>query len=412
MPKNILDILDDDCIKEIFRNITHVRDYLNAAEVCTRFLQNAMECFPQKFKSIHINVLGFSPIWSLKRLRRFLKLFGHLIRGFQLNFTKKGRQNERVLNLIADACGKTLKNLTVVGQKLNMKTRTPFESLELLHTDGTIIYNFSLHSQIKQLKFMNQSVKDCDWLIKGFAQLIDVEFSGIDDLTDFMLIEFLALNPQIICLKITHCHNLLTTFLPNLVARIPNIGHIHFESKRRDLPMAVEANLIQISKIKNLKGLYISCINLPADTILDSFAHANTNVQCLSLHVAFHRCFRESVLKLTKLRELHVVNINSDDALIRIAKELYLLERLDAKKSIGITFDGIKQVLTFGKKLKQLFISIQNPMSIHVESYESILAMAKNRVEVQLSLEKGRIYIDNDILKANSKWLTVKMDEE
>lgn len=52
-PKNILNILIDDCIGEIFRRIATFEDFLNATEVCKRFRKCAMDA-SYKFKSIDI----------------------------------------------------------------------------------------------------------------------------------------------------------------------------------------------------------------------------------------------------------------------------------------------------------------------------------------------------------------------
>lgn len=43
-PKNILNILNNDCLQAIFRKVDNMRDIYSVAHVCVRFQQNAIEC--------------------------------------------------------------------------------------------------------------------------------------------------------------------------------------------------------------------------------------------------------------------------------------------------------------------------------------------------------------------------------
>lgn len=48
-PENVLNILNDYCIRGILRQKKHLRDLLCAAETCKRFQTNAKECFRSKY---------------------------------------------------------------------------------------------------------------------------------------------------------------------------------------------------------------------------------------------------------------------------------------------------------------------------------------------------------------------------
>lgn len=49
-PTHILNVLNNDCIQEVFRRLQSIEDFLNAAEVCTQFQENAKHCFPPIYK--------------------------------------------------------------------------------------------------------------------------------------------------------------------------------------------------------------------------------------------------------------------------------------------------------------------------------------------------------------------------
>lgn len=53
-PKNILNILNDDCLRKIFKQL-HFRDQCSVLSVCVRFNQISKECLAKKQKKIDFN---------------------------------------------------------------------------------------------------------------------------------------------------------------------------------------------------------------------------------------------------------------------------------------------------------------------------------------------------------------------
>lgn len=108
-PKHILNILNDDCLQEIFRRLKQMRDFLSAAKVCTRFQENAIECFPSTFKSLRIDDANDAPTsLPLEYLSDFLSIFGHFIQKIEWSWTQDREHDDDILNQIAAHCGKTL----------------------------------------------------------------------------------------------------------------------------------------------------------------------------------------------------------------------------------------------------------------------------------------------------------------
>lgn len=125
---SIEDVLNDDCIQEIFRRINSIPDYLNAALTCTRFLKNAKVCFPFKYIIIfHTRVLSriiyltelhgtkLDPLevpWDV--VPGFLHAFGPFIKSiyfYPSTYPNNRFQNDIIFNKIAEYCGKTLLEL-------------------------------------------------------------------------------------------------------------------------------------------------------------------------------------------------------------------------------------------------------------------------------------------------------------
>lgn len=158
-PKHILKALNEDCIQLILRKLENVRDFLNAAETCTRFQANAKITFRAQYKEIRIDELKYYNksidryTVTLDRLDSFLSIFGHLIMELHYIVLFFDKDNE-ILNMIADYCGKTLNKLRVgptIGGKYHsiyFNTRSKFQALEELEIRRSQVFHCNYHSQL------------------------------------------------------------------------------------------------------------------------------------------------------------------------------------------------------------------------------------------------------------------------
>lgn len=82
-PKHILNLLNDNCLYELFRELDHLADFDSAARVCTQFNNVAKLVFPLKIRSRWMNLDDFVfddgtqfKYISLAQIEHFLMNFG------------------------------------------------------------------------------------------------------------------------------------------------------------------------------------------------------------------------------------------------------------------------------------------------------------------------------------------------
>lgn len=79
-PKNILNVLNDDCIREILKKL-HISTLIKVVDVCTRFNRIAKEAFLTKYRSKIINIFDLE--WNRNptsvQIENFLSEFGPII---------------------------------------------------------------------------------------------------------------------------------------------------------------------------------------------------------------------------------------------------------------------------------------------------------------------------------------------
>lgn len=379
-PQHILNSLDDFCIQTIFRNLTDLSDFVNASEACTRFQENAKQCFPLMFKTIDMADTSayFSKrqsvsCWctpldkvlnklSLEQQLSLLQNFGHLIYGIRYRLcwgefygVKNAENDNHLFKSIIEFCGQTLIELTVKTQScytiLPLLPIDCFESqfpaLKRIDLSSVKVLNLRLSSTLQDLRLCRINAKTFKTCIRPYPKLIKFEFhpSQYDDIerVEHHFLRFLDVNPQIIQLKV----NKLLVSLMNIHTRIPNLERLVCEEFEGDL----------IAKtFKNLK--YFT-----ADVITD----------------------RNLIWLVTYIPTLESITVDSCDEL---------------------SAEGIGIALQLAVNLKQLHL---NDMCLEEEQYHSILISNKRRNKpcvVRVS-DIEPFDISEDIVDENSKWIQI-----
>lgn len=168
-PKNIMNILNDDCIQLVLLKLENVGDFWSATQVCTRFQANAIACFP--FKGVEFryskgytssNVILFDSADS------FLNLFGPRITSihcYYVSFIQHffgSRHREESLSLISQYSGKTLHELQMSGEGNRFYFRSSFEALEKLKMNNVSLLNFNAPLILPKLKSLESGI---NWMV-------------------------------------------------------------------------------------------------------------------------------------------------------------------------------------------------------------------------------------------------------
>lgn len=404
-PKNIINILNNDCIQEVLRLLKNMRDFVNAASVCTRFQENAKECFPSAFKNLRINDADDTPR-SLPSscVPAFLRIFGHFIQSIEWSWTQDQEHDDDILNTIAEFCGKTLTELTVYGHKLNFNTASPFEVLEKLELYDATIYDLGPLAPLKSLKLTFVKINDCDWLAKEFPNLQEAKFYAFHKLRDQMLTEFLRLNPQLQSLELICCRRITTSVFQNIGTCSPNLTNIGFEPCK-GLQSTFDTNMVHLSDLRKLKSLHIECHRFSGKALLNSLAENCVPIENLIVE-GLVSDLRDCIPKLSALKKLSVSSI-FEAMLIEIAGKLNALEEIRVRRSYDVTLCGIRDTLELAKNLSRFSIHMEE-LTMDLEDYYSVLALAGGRTQVELFYKKGEINVTEEILNANRKWLNIE----
>lgn len=414
-PSHILSALNNDCIKECLRRLTNVRDFLSAAEVCRDFQENAKQCYPKQFKKVIIHdwfYLAYPNGLPSGCMKNFLIIFGHFIDSIEWTsidsvyvdeHTRIGRDqkdDQQMLNMIADYCGETLTKLGIQNHISNFNTRAPLKILKELTLNNSPPLNFELYLQLTSLKLVRYAIVG-NWLIRRFPRLEKVTFMKMIDLSDDMVNDLFELNPQLQAFEITRCDQVTTSIFKQIGTRLPNLTEISLNAPN----LQIDDNVMDLSGLRNLKRLTILCKCESAGLLIDRLADNNIPIEYLTLDDVPHD-ISHNLAKLKRLKQLKVSGA-SDGMMINIAKRLTFLETIHVN-SQAVTINGIQKALEFAQNLVNASIHVKNysePIEIDLSMYNSLLALAKGRVKVQIKIHIGTIHVPKDVQNENRKWL-------
>lgn len=121
LSKNILEYLNDDCLRSVFRNIHRLVNFCAVANVCKRFNAIALEIFSLKIKqnTFDLNQFIVNGDVRLQQLEKFLAMFGASIHAAYLNFNDVRIENTSKVNLVLKMINNYCKNLRSLDIRIN-----------------------------------------------------------------------------------------------------------------------------------------------------------------------------------------------------------------------------------------------------------------------------------------------------
>lgn len=282
-PKHILNVLNDDCIKEVLRKLKNRRDFCHAANSCKRFQYVAQTWFSHKTlqigeiyrkSSICSGTSAFiigRPLCSEKDLNEFLSdlytylsIFGKCIRSiewFKINFPIEEERdiNAEIFEMITRFCAKTLIRLDIIGS-IQISITPQFEVLERFELFYGSLATFKPPRSLKYLRLtqLNRnfySKIDLSCLARKFPNLIEAHFGDFTNVMPCMdwFVSFLKCNQQLE--KLTLFAN--EHFMPQTKQMVHRIGKHSSNLKSLHLDhFSVD--------IKGLSGLKkLKCLRIP-----------------------------------------------------------------------------------------------------------------------------------------------------
>ncbi len=444
--KNILDILNDDCIDEILRRVDILMDLLSLAEVCKRLRKCAMQQYRiryetmltittpiiatifsmpdrSRFRQVQIakwDHCRFPDFVHLNRSVTFLRIFGSMTKNILFQSTNS-QIDDTIFRSIVEYCGRTLKALSLTTYDANFE-QTPFE-LEHLCLCQSTPKNLSTNS-LKTLYitgFTNPSDEHEVWFMQKLPELKRFIIDG--RVTDDMASEFLSLNPQLEVLVILSLK--LTVAIFKSISNCLNLTRLQLLDLSQSTPPDVfEANLRLLSSLKKLKGLTISVGQYESiANLFDLFVENGIPMENLTIalfsspdaHANSDPLYR-NLRTINTLKNFSFVVkgfvSNSGEMFEKIVRTQPSLEKLRidgaySGKGVDLSMTNLATILKYALNFKKLKFYI-NKLEGNEKDYERALFYAKkNRVPVSISVKRGKYTVPLEVLMENRKWIEV-----
>lgn len=433
-PKHILNVLNDDCIKEVLLQLENFVDFQSAASVCKRFQNVAKIWFPYKTFCIgkywkHELAPAVPPVSSrpfdsvpLDQLNFFFRIFGeqintiewtpmlpissvstisqYVIQGTKttMNFTNYSDTNNDIIRAVANLCGNTLISFKIIGF-IDLSMPSNFKVLERIELYYGRIIHFEPPEKLKYLKFSAHWGGNFNWLAQKFPQLEELHAEYFyDDLTRQTLTEFQRLNQQLKKLTLIPMPHTFWCLLPVSVSNLRNLNSLVL------LYVSVDIN--------SLRGLKLICLRIPSNPFskreAESLIALNLPIEELEITLTSHDAL-EQISKITTLKKLSLHF--SEMAEKNINRTVKALPPLDTLELFGmLTLSGIETVIR--QNQSRLLILRLQWIVIGSKEYDSILPLCKYRVMVRLYIDRwtGKVHVNKDVLEVNKYWLHVQID--
>lgn len=203
-----MDALDNYCIQAILSRLVTRKDWLNAAETCTRFQANARMCFPSELSQISIGEICIDDIPGHRHWK-----------------ARIGTADSKIFATIVRFCGRTLNELIIRDNNPKCLKRLHFEVLQKLILDEAPAGKFKYHLRLKYLRLIDSADQPTRTKlalrIRRYPQLEHLVLKNIDTLTYDRFRHFLSLNPQLKTLDVTDCKHLEMSILEEVGKYLP-----------------------------------------------------------------------------------------------------------------------------------------------------------------------------------------------
>lgn len=436
--KHILNVLNDDCIEEIFRRIFFLEDFLNMAEVCQRFQQSAKNCFRMQFKCVYLDGREKDLKYSLpsERAIPFLNAFGPFIR--ELKWRRKWenestqKYNDDIFKSIVKFTGKTLKELYIEKYSPDF-AQTQFSALEILRLHQGIPKNFEQVPPLKGLEYIDGYIDGISNFISEYhffmrtMSRLEWFFLSSKIITDDIICEFLSLNPQLQRLNLFKCNKLTSFVLKAIADNLINLVELCFSSMMLNrTPFLLNRNLEYLGALRQLKYIEIDLnTTILFKTMINTVAKNKIPIESMKIRLRNDEKSKidpsYQLLTIKTLKYFDFVRFPRkncfNDLMINILKTQTGLESIriicldDIFDDEPLPMLEIRNVLRYGERLSKFECHVIK-LEVNLESYESVLCLVKNRCRTKILIAHARNNcIPDDILAKNgyeSEWLEVR----
>lgn len=342
-PEHILNVFNDDCIKEILGRLENRRDFFNAASVCKRFQYVAQTWFSHKTLQIGNKnrksaicsrtstfIINDSSTTILDDLYGYLSIFGNCIRTIEWYSPRSTIESisAEIFKMIAKFCGKTLIRLVIIG-RVEIILTPQFEVLKRFEFHYGILVRFEPPHSLKYLRLTQLNINSysrihLDCLERNFPKLVEAHFGDFSNVmpTTKWFGSFLKQNPQLV--KLTLIAN--EYFTPRAEwSHAIRLYATNLESLHLDLFSMDMKDLSGLTKLKCLRIPYgylgkkqidkLVALNLPIEEL-------ETSLKSKDIYVA---------QRISKLKRIKTLNLNNRFVTSSLIENLPPLDHLNIR---------------------------------------------------------------------------------
>lgn len=351
-PANILNTLNDDCLRIIFeRDELSQIDLCAVAMVCKRFRRVAKAAFRTKYirntPTIYNDIDLKQSIW---RIDECIRIFGNTIQSLNVS---DFQAEDLIIDMANRFCGH-IKHLRTCVTKLNLLDSLWLRLEKLSITMQTFLPHYPT---------VLPSIK-C-------PKLYELSMDSVCMIENETMHEFFELNPQITTLAFRRCY--IDFGVESILRHLPNITTLSIRSNPK-----FDIDFDCIGQLKHLQTFRATAKGKMMQSILEVIKANELPLKCLIVRCIDEDAeFMDFLCEMTMIKTLQIRSIDGD-RLMQLVRCLHNMTKI-VVQSMDIDLKDIRQMLEVaGNKLNDVHITIETD-TIDRKEINPIVQMARER---------------------------------
>lgn len=413
----ILNALNDDCLREIFKYFD-VRDLTSVADVCVRFNELATKTFSSSYKMVII-----SSSTSEKFQESLLRNFGSSIEAIGFMSNTRNSDNS-ALRLIGQHCTTKLKQFSLMSFHFENKWPNFYPNFAQLETLTLVDCHFkngtkqmlSTCADLKKLDFYG-----CFWNDKCLNQTFSkIERAGFNSNFGFSNSEFdafITLNPTLKYVSVIAGSLDSSKVIQSVIQKLPTLLELEI-----DLSTTHPKEFEKLGQLNCLKVLKLNFNSLSVTPLMKSLVENRAPIEKLAIIKG--QLDTEAIDTIAQMKEIQILDFVkcyglTDEHIIAMATGLPQLQEFHLQKlvSANLSTTGMKKMVAQASKLKLLELNFIDDIEIDVNDYKMMLKAVQNRpekIKLLIEIKNNGDKVDGieEILMENRNYLEINEEIE
>lgn len=408
------DILNDDCILQIFQRVRLI-DLCSAADVCVRFKDLAKSVFSKQYKQLNIT----RDLGSDRHIASLARNFGSSFNS--VTFDKCYIISDKAINLLSKYCTESLQTMHFhfVPEEVSNTNhfRTLLANLKVVRFHSYPLSDISLESlgactNLEKLEIYSTCHES--WMRYCFPRLKEFKLNlGIHEDSDLMPLNRFLANNQTIKILSADFYYPLPAFFEGISEYLPKLESLDFLMSKK-FENKHTGRFLKLSNLNCLNTLVISGKNIPIIELIRALVTKKVPIKKFGFYIwdGINSNVVDSIVNLGQLESLELLGLTIGDAsrMIQLVQNLPKLKKLKLGRVSGCGLAIIGKFIPHCKQLTYLCIRVDS-LKINESDYKSIMAMVSgyhenNGFVLKLigSKSKYQCSVPSTTIRANRKY--------